>query len=219
MRVTGLLSALLFMFLSAAPQEVSVSQKSSNGLVLYHAFAIPDGGTYDSSFASSGCPEDIVFKTKRILSASTTGTYCSGFTFTTVMRAATDLGLLDRPSVDDIRAFQKYWYGADATNADAVERQCAFAVKQLGIGISVTADEALPGDFVQFWRTPSGTANGHSAIFLGWVRDDDGAPVGVRFRSSQTGGVASKQELFRTDGSAAGSIVKTRMYFARLTTH
>src|SRR5205823_2079184 len=82
----------------------------------------PDGGGYSRS--GTGVPEEIRFNDKRILSASTTGTYCSGFTFAVVMRALARYGLLEGKTVDDVRAFQQAWYGA--TDASK-EKTCVIA--------------------------------------------------------------------------------------------
>ena len=62
-----------------------------------------DGGHYN--LAGSGTPHEIRFKDERILAAGTNGTYCSGFTFTVVMRVAEQNNLLKDKTAEQIRRF------------------------------------------------------------------------------------------------------------------
>jgi hypothetical protein len=138
-------------------------------------------------------------------------TYCSGFTFAVVMKAADARGLLRDKSVDDIRAFQKQWYGA---TKESGETQCAFAVERLGIGKLVAAEKARAGDFLQLWRT---NKSGHSVVFLEWVKDGR-QPIGVRYRSTQmsTDGIGDRVEYFAGVPGHDGKVDRQRLYFARL---
>jgi len=172
----------------------------------------PDGGGYNLKWGGSGTPEEIRFKDARILGKGTDGTYCCGFTFAVVMKAAGEAGLLKDKSVEQIKRFQKQWYGA-VTEPDTREKQCAVALGNLGIGKQVTPDEAQSGDFLQFWRTKSG----HSVVFLKWV-EQDGKRVGFTYRSSQgsTDGVGDKTEYFKNSGIEKGEVDPQRMYFGRL---
>ncbi len=172
----------------------------------------PDGGGYNVKWGGSGTPEEIRFLDTRILARGENGTYCCGFTFNVVMKAAGDAGLLKGKTVEQIKRFQKEWYGA-VTEKDIREKQCAVAVGKLGIGRQVTADDAQPGDFLQFWRTKSG----HSVVFLNWV-EEDGRRIGFNYRSSQgsTDGVGDKIEYFKDSGMDKGEVDPKRMYFGRL---
>ena len=172
----------------------------------------PDGGGYNLKWGGSGTPEEIRFKDARILAKGTDGTYCCGFTFAVVMKAAGEAGMLKDKSVEQIRRFQKEWYGA-VTEPDTREKQCALALGNLGIGKQVTPDEAQSGDFLQFWRTKSG----HSVVFLKWA-EQDGKRVGFTYRSSQgsTDGVGDKTEYFKDSGIEKGEVDPQRMYFGRL---
>jgi len=172
----------------------------------------PDGGGYNLKWGGSGTPEEIRFKDARILAKGTDGTYCCGFTFAVVMKAAGEAGLLKDKSVEQIKRFQKQWYGA-VTEPDTREKQCAVALGNLGIGKQVMPDEAQSGDFLQFWRTKSG----HSVVFLKWV-EQDGKRVGFTYRSSQgsTDGVGDKTEYFKDSGLEKGEVDPQRMYFGRL---
>jgi len=166
-----------------------------------------NGGHY--SVGGSGTPEEIKFKSERILPAGTNGTYCSGFTFSVVMRAAEQRGLLKDKSVDEIRKFQKEWYGVTGDT----NKQAGPAMQNLGIGKSISAEEAKPGDFVQLWRSKSG----HSAVFLGWV-EEGGKRIGFRYRSSQksTDGISDNVEYFSDVPGKKGGVIRERTYFARL---
>src|SRR4051812_28567293 len=73
------------------------------------AHSFPDGGGYE--WKGTGVPELIQFNGQTILGKGM-HTYCSGFTFSVAMKAAAERGLLQNKSVEDIRAFQKEWYGA-----------------------------------------------------------------------------------------------------------
>ena len=77
----------------------------------------------------------------------------------------------------------------------------------------MSADDAQPGDFLQFWRTKSG----HSVVFLDWI-DRDGKRVGFKYRSSQgsTKGIGDHAEYFKDSGVAGGEVDRNRMYFGRL---
>jgi len=106
------------------------------------ARAYPDGGGYE--WKGTGVPEEIRFKGEQIL-GKWKSTYCSGFTFAVVMKAADERGLLCDKTPAQVRVFQKQWYGA---TKESGETQCAFALKTLGIGEPVTAENARPGDFL-----------------------------------------------------------------------
>jgi len=184
-----------------------------DALVLELAYGF-EGGSYDSSWGGSGSPVDLVHRGKTILVKGESGTFCCGYTFAIGMLAAQERGLIEEHSPKEIKYLQKMWFGnfPDTTpeNKDLRERQVQIGLPTLGIGHAVEHDDALPGDFLQFWRTKSG----HSVIFLGWV-EEDSQRVGVRYRSSQgsTDGIADKEERFQGHG---GSVDPERMYFGRL---
>lgn len=171
------------------------------------AKAFPNGGHYN--LAGSGTPEEVRFKNERILAKGTNGTYCSGFTFSVVMRAAEKRGLLKDKSVEQVRRFQKEWYGVTGDT----NKQAGPAMEQLKIGKSIPFDEARPGDFVQLWRTKSG----HSAVFLGWV-EEAGRKIGFKYRSSQksTDGIFDNVEYFSDVPGKKGAVIRERTYFSRL---
>src|SRR5688572_29593331 len=194
------------LLLAAAPATQSTHP------VLRAAYAFPDGGGYNTKWAGTGTPVEVRFADARILAKGTDGTYCCGYTFAVVMRAAADAKLLEEKTVDQVKLFQKQWYGA-VSEPTIREKQCAVAMIPLGIGREVSADEAQSGDFLQFWRTKSG----HSVIFLDWEQHD-GQRIGFRYRSSQgsTKGIGDKSEFFKDSGVDGGEVDPKRMYFGRL---
>jgi hypothetical protein len=167
-----------------------------------------DGGGY--GWKGSGVPEAIRFKGEQILPKGE-HTYCSGYTFAVVMKAAEERGLLRDISVDQIRAFQKQWYGA---TKESGETQCVFAVKALGIGEQIAAENAQPGDFLQLWRS---NKSGHSVVFLEWVVERD-RPIGIKYRSTQTStdGIGDRVEYFAGVPGKNGKVDPERIYFCRL---
>jgi hypothetical protein len=176
--------------------------------VIEVARSFPDGGGYE--WKGSGVPEEIRFGDTQILPKGKS-TYCSGFTFAVVMKAAEDRSLLRDKKVDQIRAFQKEWYGA---TKESGETQCAFALKKLGIGRPIKIKDARPGDFLQLWRT---NKSGHSVVFLEWVTEGD-RPIGVKYRSSQTAtkGIGDRVEYFDGIEGKKGAVDLKRLYFGRL---
>jgi hypothetical protein len=170
-----------------------------------------EGGGYIWE-GGSGVPREIKFQGETILPAQRKGTYCSGFTFSVVMQAAADRGLLKGKEIDAVRRFQKEWYGVPK---DAQETQCALAVERLGIGRRVKdLEDVRPGDFVQIWRT---NKTGHSVVLIAPVREE-GRLIGLRYRSSQksTDGIGDRVEYFADVPSREGKVDRSRTYAARL---
>ncbi len=207
-------AALLFTLILSLTAGAQPPRDAKSIDVIAVSRTFGDGGGYNIKWSGSGTVEEIRFKNTRILAKGENGSYCSGFTFNVAMKAATDNGLLKGKTVEQIKRFQKEWYGA-VTEPDIREKQCAVALGNLGIGKQITPDEAKPGDFLQFWRTKSG----HSVVFLNWV-EKDGRRVGFNYRSSQgsTDGVGDKTEHFKDSGIAKGEVDPKRMYFGRLGT-
>ena len=193
---------------SASP---ATRPSSPNELVLKVARSVPDGGGYNTKWAGTGTPREIMFKGTRILGKGTDGTYCCGFTFAVAMQAADELHLLDGKSVQQIKRFQKEWYGA-VPEKDLQETQCTTAVEHLGIGKSINPDDAKPGDFMQLYRSKGG----HSVIFLGWV-EKDGKRIGFKYRSSQgsTKGIGDNTEYFSDTDLPKAAVDRKRIYFGR----
>jgi hypothetical protein len=179
--------------------------------VLEVARSFKDGGGYVWE-SGSGAPRRIEFRGQTIVPAQPKGTYCSGFTYSVVMQTAEERGLLAGKTVDEVRQFQKQWYGVPK---EAQETQCALAVERLGVGRQVKDLEAAqPGDFVQLWRT---NKSGHSVVLVTLVREDDQV-IGLRYRSSQkaTDGIGERTEYFADVPGRDGKVDRARTYVARL---
>ena len=182
---------------------------SLNQEVLNAAHSYPDraGGQYDMQ--GSGVIETVTHKGQTVLKY-TGSTYCSGTTFTILMKVINKRNLFANKSLQEVKKFQQTWYGCDRAT---VERQQGPALEMMGIGGNISQTEALPGDFAQIWRTNN---SGHSVVFTGWV-EKNGKIVGFTYRSSQGKGVGSgvgnSTEHFSDSG---GSVIRERFYISRL---
>ncbi len=213
---------------SADPSDQSPRVVQADPVELSRRY--PDGGGYrwprgGDAHQSTGSPRRIVFKGKLILAQAVDArgkpgtSYCSGFTFAVFMDALEASGLADALTADRLKQAQRVWYGATDDRDDA-EEQCVRAMVMLGVGGPVAFEDAQPGDFVQFWRSPGRYAfkSGHSAVFLGFATDDAGRRIGIRYRSSQgsTQGIADNTEYFSGSAEHKGSVEPSRVYFGRL---
>lgn len=180
--------------------------QSLNSRVLEIAKSL-EGGGY--KWSSSGVPKSIFFKNSEILKKSNEGTFCSGYTFMVAFDALLESGKIDHLEVDDIKWLQRNWYG---TNAESGETQCLFSLEKLKLGMGVMHADAMPGDFVQFWRN---NKSGHSVIFLDWVKNASGKIIGIKYRSTQksTNGIGDRIE---TIGNGEKDIDIKRLYIVRL---
>lgn len=177
-----------------------------NYFLLQRAY-VYEGGSYVLS--STGSPEDLIHNSDTILAKSTSGTYCSGFTYYLFFNALKEYGLIERYTKTDLKRMQKQWYG---NTKEAFETQCLYVLKREKLGRKVDWEEAEPGDFVQFWRN---NKSGHSVLFLGWERDSVGVISGLKYRSSQTktDGIGDRIEMI---GTGPKEINRYRLYIARL---
>lgn len=208
--MTPLLRTTIVLLMAVRLQATAIAGEAPRS-VLEIARSHKDGGGYVWE-GGSGCPQAIDFDGQSIVKGQEKGTYCSGFTFTVAMEAAAERGLLRGKSIEEVRRFQKEWYGVPK---DAAERQCAVAVERLGIGQEIKKLEAgKPGDFVQIWRT---NKSGHSVVLVDWVREG-GEIVGLKYRSSQksTDGIGDRIEYFSDAPGKKGQVIRERTYLARL---
>ncbi len=136
------------------------------------------------------------------------GNHCVGVTLEVFWRALAGCpggveAALDTAGAD---ALKRTWYVPVAGGAGPAE---ALPAHRLGARVP-SLEEARPGDFLQAW-TPDRSI-GHSAIFLGWDRDDAGAIVGVRYWSSQpwTDGIGESSMSLGDDG-----FDRAQVYLAR----
>lgn len=170
------------------------------------AYSYDDGGGYIWKNSTGVC-ETLTHDGKTILSKQPSGTYCCGFTLQVAFKLAQRHGLFDGKSYEEVKQFQREWYGATEASG---ETQGTLAMTNLGIGHAVSLDEARPGDFGNFWRTKSG----HSIMFLNWTTDDQGNRTGIHYRSSQTAtdGIGDHTEYFQGHG---GQVDPARIYLCR----
>ena len=167
------------------------------------------GGGYNKAFAGSGTPFVISHNGQEILPAATDGTYCSGYTCGVSMKVLQQRGLLDNMTPDQLKNFQKTWYGAKDFEKGKSETLSTKALEDYNLGKRIEHKAAKPGDIAQIWRN---NGSGHSVIFKDWVTDDKGNRIGIKYRSSQpnTKGIGDRTEIFGT------KIDPNRIYVARL---
>ncbi|MEM9493045.1 MAG: hypothetical protein AAGC55_28100 [Myxococcota bacterium] len=127
-----------------------------------------------------GTTRDLYLGRTRIARAGR-GTHCVGLTFEVLWRVLEQqpggpggLGLDRRRS----RRLRALWFVPDPRGRGPAE-----ALPALDLGVAIDdPDQALPGDFVQFWMNGG---RGHSAVFLSWLRDQSGQVIGLRYWSTQ----------------------------------
>jgi len=187
---------------AANPEQKKIPQ-----LTLQACERISDGGRYElSKRAGSGVPIELEHKGS-VIASRTPFVYCSGFTFSVVFMAAKSLKLLDDKSPQQLIEFKQRWYGSKGDTL----RQQGPAMEWLGIGQSIPVSKAEPGDFCQIWRKNN---TGHSVVFKGWLKDENGQIIGLKYRSAQgNSGVANTQERFVGKG---GSVIQGKLFFSRL---
>ena len=194
--------SLLPLFSESMPHAQSL-----NAEFLSQANFYPNGGEY--IWSSTGCPEALKHGNDTLLKRSKSGTFCSGFTCTVFFKVMQSYGCFDTLSLQALRSIQQDWYGN--TNA-AAETQCLHVLEKWKWGQKVNLEDALPGDFLQFWRNNN---TGHSALFLGWERDSQGNITGIRYRSSQkrTNGIG---EMTEPVGAGSRALNPKRIYLCRV---
>lgn len=206
---------LSLVLVACLPAMFSVTRAAAddnavNATVLKLIDRMPTGGGY--VWESTGVPHTIRHKGKVVLKKTTAdGTYCSGITFTIAMEAAKRERLIRDKSFEEMKTFQRQWYG---TNEASAETQCVYAMEQLGIGQAVEHDDAQPGDFLQFWRGKSG----HSVVFIAWELNDNGDRVGIKYWSTQTAtdGIGMHTEYFNNAEGFEGHVDPNRVYLGRM---
>jgi len=139
--------------------------------------------------------------------------YCCGLTFEVFFRAykryCEERGwpfVIKDFDIKQLRRFQRQWFGSDGN-----PKTLLHAIVSNGLGRKVELEEAMPGDFVQFWRH---NGSGHSVIFIAWIRDLSGKIIGLQYWSTQrsTNGIGYFQEYC---GIRSGIDIH-RIYIARI---
>lgn len=204
--------ALMLLVLATAGVPTS-APAHLNADVLITLAEIPDGdhGPYawPSTPGTHGTTRDLYLGRHRIARQGK-GTYCVGITFEVLWRTLerqpgglTATGL----TVAEARRLLRLWFVPRNNGRGPAE-----ALPALRLGHAVPSlDQALPGDFVQFW----GQGWGHSAVFLGWIRNRQGSITGMKFWSSQvwTQGIGKAAMVV---GPQRGAIDPSRIYLGRL---
>lgn len=208
--VIGPASACIVLAWAALPVLAETDAEALNSDVLEYALRYPEGGGYRWTAGNTGVPRTLTHQGEPIL-AEGEGVICCGYTLAVAWDAAERRGLFREKSIEQLRAFQKHWYGSVESNR---EELCVQAVELLGIGKEVPLEEARPGDFVQFWRT---SGSGHSVVLLEAIRED-GRVVALHYRSAQksTDGIGDRTEYFADVDRADGQIDRERTYVCRL---
>lgn len=144
-------------------------------------------------------------------------TFCCGLTLEVFVKAY-DAWLAANPDVknspvtpENWQEFQRLWFVENSNGPGP-----SAALERFNIGRQIEAAEALPGDFVQIWRTKNdrGRMSGHSVVFLDWIRNDAGKIVGMRYWSTQpsTEGINENVEYF----GPLGGMSTEYTYYARV---
>jgi len=84
----------------------------------------------------------------------------------------------------DIGPFYQHWQGFGVTS----EASSANAFEHAGIGMNVYPEDwdmVLPGDYGNLSRT---TGTGHAIIFAGWIYNDGGEKIGLRYYGCNVSG-------------------------------
>jgi hypothetical protein len=195
------------------PPPAPTPPRALNADVLALLTEYPAGGfggyAWPSPPGQAGTTRDLTLG-GHLLARGGDGNHCVGVTLEVFWRALAGCpgGVEAALDVDGAEALKRTWYVPVAGGAGAAEALPAHA---LGERVA-TLDDARPGDFLQGWAPDRSI--GHSAIFLGWDRDDAGAIAGVRYWSSQpwTDGIGESSMVLGDDG-----FDRAQVYLARAT--
>lgn len=184
-----------------------------NALVLEIVDTYEHGGGYawPAPKGTHGTTRDLFLGLERIARGTKSrGSHCSGLTFEVLWRALERApGGLAGTGLDaaGARALMREWFVPQDRG-----RGPAAALEAHGLGLTVTAlDQARAGDFLQFWTNGG---RGHTAVFLSWVRDSNGAIIASRHWSShpRTDGIGIRE---RRIGPGKGDIDRNAIYIGR----
>ena len=178
----------------------------ANSIVMEEAEKYSGGGY---TWSSTGAYKNLMVGGEVFLEKSISGTYCSGFTFSVAFETVKRLSVLPDSISPNLKRFQRVWYGIPP---ESMERQCVLALEEMQWGCAKDLPEALPGDFIQFWRNNN---SGHAVIFINWVKNEKEQIIGITYRSSQkqTNGIGARTE---TIGVGPKDININRIYIGRI---
>ncbi|HUQ02914.1 MAG TPA: hypothetical protein VM261_10485 [Kofleriaceae bacterium] len=203
-------------------RAVEAALPEFNARVLELVATYPDGGfggyAWPARKGTSGTTRDLRAGGELIANGGE-GNHCVGVTIEVFWRALEECpgGVAAAMSAKQARAFKRTWYVPVDGGMGAAE-----AIVVFGVGERVVRmEDARPGDFLQGWRADG---LGHSAVFLGWQRDEAGGEegqeegerriVGVEYWSSQpwTDGIGRASTTIGVDEA---SFDPQQVYLAR----
>lgn len=196
-------AALLVLLATVAYAEEAVPTESEfSKLVVSVMKSYPTDGTHKYHWPKGddwpGTTRDVEYQGAMACEADPEGRcYCCGLTWEVFVRAwkawCEAKGLpFAIPGVDKeaIVEFRSDWFGSTGDKKTLLQH----AVVSRGLGRAITRlEDARPGDFVQFWRN---NGSGHSAIFIGWKKGEDGKLKALEYWSTQeaTNGIGYREE-------------------------
>lgn len=181
-------------------------------LALVETYPVGGGYSWPAPAGTHGTTRDLYLGDARIARASPAGTHCSGLTFELFWRALEELpggtaaAGLDKEAA---RALLRTWFVPEPRGLGP-----AAALPGFGLGVRVDdLEDAQPGDFIQVWMN---NGRGHTAVFLGWVRDHRGRIVASRHWSTHpaTDGIGIEE---RAIGDGPRDIDREAVYIGRVT--
>lgn len=175
----------------------------------------------------NGVTENIIYKGSLIAKANPDGSkssHCVGLTYEVFFKAMEErnkeAGIapdnFNNMTINNMNDFMLTWYNAKGTPKSAGD-QLAGAIAKYGLGSQINRlEDAKAGDFIDFSRTKSG----HAAVFINWLKNDNGDIVGFRYWSTQesTNGIAYKEEYFSDNpqGTFKGTVNRNQLYIGRV---
>lgn len=175
----------------------------------------------------NGVTENIVYKDTLIAKANpdnSKSSHCVGLTYEVFFKAMEErnkeagisLDNFNNMTIENMKDFLLTWYAAKGS-PKSEGNQLAGAIVKYGLGTQVTKlEDVKAGDFIDFSRTKSG----HTAVFISWLKDDEGKILGFKYWSTQdsTNGIGYKVEYFSDNppGSIIGTIDRSQLYIGRV---
>ncbi|UCG15666.1 MAG: hypothetical protein JSV19_10270 [Phycisphaerales bacterium] len=211
-------------WLASAPPVVDDAEGSLNPYVLHVIQAYPTDGSYPyhCDFVKkeydiyNGVTQDLWYQGRVVAKAYPDGSrcsYCCGLTFELLVRAMKLRNEQAGLPIDDFNGMDFYdlfnllqlWYIEG--KGDSPQR----GIVAYGLGEAIKDfEQARPGDFCDFSRN---NKSGHSVVFIDWVRDDAGRITGMKYFSSNSGGVGYITEYFSDSG---GKLLRNWVRLARV---
>lgn len=209
-------------YLASAEPVIDDADGALNPYVLRVIEAYPTDGSYPYHCKPleydiyNGVTEDIWYQGRVVAKAYPDGSrcsYCCGLTFEIFCRA---MKLRNRAKglqpdefnglcFDDLFNLLQLWYVEG--KGDSPQR----GIVAYGLGQKIDNwEDARAGDFCDYSRN---NKTGHSVIFIDWTRDDAGKITGLKYFSSNSGGVGPKTEYFEDTG---GNLMRNWVRLARV---